>query len=72
MESWAGTKFACLERSVLSQLVEGPLGQEDPRQAGDQASFLRDLRGLEAWHVQWLVPDLCPQVTWGGTRKAGL
>lgn len=24
------------------------------------------------WHVQWLLSGLCPQVTWGGTRQAGL
>lgn len=40
---------------------------------GWEAGILpEDLWGLGEWHVQWLVPGLCPQVTQGRTKQAGL
>lgn len=76
----AGTEFAGLERDVLPPPAgRRLLGQEDPRQAGGWgggewgAGLLPEyLWGLGEWHVQWLVPGLCPQVTQGGTKQAGL
>lgn len=58
------------------QLVEGCWVKRIPGRLvgwGWEAGILpEDLWGLGEWHVQWLVPGLCPQVTQGRTKQAGL